>query len=282
MTHLLTPMRTAAAAAVLALAGCGAAGSGGGGTGASPPGVAPRTASAAWGTYHADNLRSGNDPSGASYRPVSEAWVSPQLDGKVYAEPLVWGGLVIVATENDTLYGLRAADGGVAWSTHIGTPVPQSDLPCGDIDPEGITATPAIDPGSGRLFAVGEMLANGAVVHQLAALDAASGKLLFQESANPAGMNPTTQQERGALAVAGGHVYIPYGGLDGDCGQYHGWVVAAPTSGPGLLLAYQVPTAREGAIWAPPGPSIDSAGNVWVATGNGSSTTSYDVGSCVV
>ncbi|HET6811836.1 MAG TPA: PQQ-binding-like beta-propeller repeat protein [Acidimicrobiales bacterium] len=282
MTHLLTPMRTAAAAAVLALAGCGAAGSGGGGTGASPPGVAPRTASAAWGTYHADNLRSGNDPSGASYRPVSEAWVSPQLDGKVYAEPLVWGGLVIVATENDTLYGLRAADGGVAWSTHIGTPVPQSDLPCGDIDPEGITATPAIDPGSGRLFAVGEMLANGAVVHQLAALDAASGKLLFQESANPAGMNPTTQQERGALAVAGGHVYIPYGGLDGDCGQYHGWVVAAPTSGPGQLLAYQVPTAREGAIWAPPGPSIDSAGNVWVATGNGSSTTSYDEGNSVL
>lgn len=200
----------------------------------------------------------------------------------MYAEPLVWGGLVIVATENDTLYGLRATDGGVAWSEHIGTPVPPSDLPCGDFDPEGITATPAIEPGSGRLFAVGEVLANGAVAHQLVALDAASGKLLFQESANPAGMNATTQRERGALAVSGGRVHIPYGGLDGDCGQYHGWIVAAPTSGPGQLLAYQVPTAREGAIWAPPGPSIDQAGDVWVATGRGSSTTGYDQGNSVL
>jgi hypothetical protein len=294
MAHLFGPGRLAfASTAVLLLAGCGAA-TGGATTPAASPGgtattgptgtpAAPHASNAAWDTYHADNLRSGTDPSGASYRSLSPAWTSPQLDGKVYAEPLVWSGLVIVATENDTLYGLRAGDGSVAWSTHVGTPVPQSALPCGDIDPEGITSTPAIEPSSGRVFAVGEMMVNGAVGHQLVALDAATGKLAFRESADPAGMtSPSTHQERGAVAVAGGRVYVPYGGLDGDCGNYHGWVVAAPTSGPGQLIAYQVPTAREGAIWAPPGPSVDSAGNVWVATGNGSSSTTYDYGDSVI
>ena len=283
--------RVALGAAVLMLAGCGAAGSGGGGGAASPlttgstgpTQAAPRSSNAAWDTYHADNGRTGIDPSGASYRPLSEAWVSPQLDGKVYAEPLVWSGLVIVATENDTLYGLHTTDGSVAWSTHIGTPVPQSSLPCGNIDPEGITGTPAIDASSGRLFAVAETTVNGSVSHRLVALDAASGKLLFQESADPAGMSsPSAHQERGALAISGGRVYVPFGGLYGDCGNYHGWVVAAPTSGPGQLLAYQVPTAREGAIWAPPGPTVDPAGNVWVATGNGSSTGTYDYGNSVL
>ena len=244
--------------------------------------TAPRAANGAWSTYHGDLTRSGVDLSGASLRPPVQAWVSPALDGQVYAAPLVWGGLVIVATENDTVYGIRAADGSVAWSRHVGTPVPLSALPCGNIDPLGITGTPAVEPSTGRLFVLAETSANGAVSHQLVALDAASGALLFQESADPAGMTPATHQERGALAVSGGRVYVPYGGLYGDCGSYHGWVVAASTAGPGALLSYQVPTAREGGIWAPPGPSIDAAGNVWVATGNGDSTTSYDYGNSVL
>jgi len=250
--------------------------------GASPPGPETATSGGAWGTYHADSARSGVDPSGASLDPPQSAWTSPALDGQIYAEPLVWGPLVIVATEHDTVYGLSAADGSVVWSTHVGTPVPQSSLPCGDVDPEGITATPAIEASSGRLFALAEVLANGAVAHELVALDAGTGKVLFTESADPAGMTPTVQQARAAMAVSGGRVYMAYGGLDGDCGSYHGWVVAAPTSGPGSSMSYQVPTHREGGIWAPAGVSVDGAGDVWVATGNGDSTTTYDEGNSVL
>ena len=43
-----------------------------------------------------------------------------------------------------------------------------------------------------------------------------------------------------------------------------------------------MPTRREGAIWAPSGPAVDGAGNLYVATGNGSSTTSFDFGNAVI
>jgi hypothetical protein len=45
---------------------------------------------------------------------------------------------------------------------------------------------------------------------------------------------------------------------------------------------WQVPTPREGGIWAPPGLAVDGAGNLFVATGNGESTTTYDEGNSVV
>jgi outer membrane protein assembly factor BamB len=68
-------------------------------------------------------------------------------------------------------------------------------------------------------------------------------------------------------------VYIGYGGLFGDCGNYHGWVVASRTDGSGPLVAYQVPTSREGGIWAPPGPAVDASGRLFVSVGNGSQTS---------
>jgi outer membrane protein assembly factor BamB len=90
--------------------------------------------------------------------------------------------------------------------------------------------------------------------------------------ADPPGAEPAPHQERAALALAGSLVYIAYGGLFGDCGNYHGWVVAAQTDGAGELLAFQVPTTREGGIWAPSGPAIDAAGKLYVSVGNGEAT----------
>src|SRR5581483_341257 len=100
------------AALLLTAAPCAAAPSGGNRVRA-VPGASANSLDAAWTTYHADNSRSGVDPSGAQLTPIHQAWVSPALDGKVYASPLVWQGLVIVATESDTVYGLHATDGTV-------------------------------------------------------------------------------------------------------------------------------------------------------------------------
>ncbi|MGH9129152.1 MAG: PQQ-binding-like beta-propeller repeat protein [Acidimicrobiales bacterium] len=268
-------------------AGVGAPGTPGrGSAGVGAPGtpVSLRSVAGGWTTYHGDLVRSGNDRSGASFDPLRPAWSSPALDGQVYAQPLVWRALVIVATENDTIYGFHARTGKIAWKTHVGTPVPASDLPCGNVDPLGILSTPTIDASTGRLFAVAETLvAGGGVSHKLVALDASTGKMAFSESADPGSMtNPRAQQQRGALAVSKGRVYVVYGGLYGDCGSYGGFVVAAPASGPGNLASYRVPTRNGGAIWDPGGPSIDSAGNVYVATGNGASTIAYDQGDSVL
>jgi outer membrane protein assembly factor BamB len=75
-------------------------------------------------------------------------------------------------------------------------------------------------------------------------------------------------------------VYIAYGALAGDCSDYHGYVVAQHTSLARGLETYSAlqydPNAVGGGIWATSGPSIDSAGNVWVAVGNGTTNGSYD------
>jgi len=222
-----------------------------------------------WTTYHHDNTRTGYLANEPDAKQLKSAWRAA-LDGAVYAEPLVVGGHVIVATEGDSLYSLDAATGKVLWHTNVGTPVQLATLPCGDINPLGITGTPVYDPATGLIFAAAEISGPG---HILVGVDAVSGQVRVRRLIDVNGMEPKTHQQRAALVLANGMVYVSYGGLAGDCGNYHGMVVALHTDGTGDLLFYQVPTPREGGIWAPSGPAVDSDGKVYVAVGNGSTTS---------
>ena len=238
-------------------------------------------ASPTWTTYHGDNSRSGNATGEPSLFPTFLHWTSPDLDGDIYGQPLLVAGRVVVATENDSLYGLDPRTGKVVWRTNVGTPVPLGNLPCGDIDPLGITGTPAEDPATGLVYAVAEVVEGANPAHILVAVDAATGAVRFTRPFDPPGMDTTVQQERAALVVANGRVYVNYGGLDGDCGNYHGWVVGSNLDGSGSLIWYQTPGSQSG-MWAVGGAAVDAAGNLLVATGNGSSTTSYDHGDSVI
>src|SRR5256714_9293383 len=226
------------------------------------------TGSTDWTTYHRDNRRTGYIASTPDAHSLTRTW-RRQLDGAVYAEPLVVGKHVIVATEGDSLYALDPTTGSVQWHTNVGSPVPLSSLPCGNIDPLGITGTPVYDPATGLVFAVAEV---SGPAHILVGVDAASGQVKVRRSVDTDGMDPQAHQERGALTLANGRVYITYGGLDGDCSDYIGRVVASRTDGQGPLLVYRVPTPREGGIWTPPGASVDAAGNIYVSVGNGAIT----------
>ena len=203
----------------------------------------------------------------------------------MYGEPLLYKGRVFVATENDTVYALSGATGAVEWSDHLATPVPAGMLPCGDITPTvGITSTMVIDPSSGTLFASAALLSGTSVKHAVYALDLATHRLLWSRDVDQAGWNAAAQLQRVGLALSTGHVIVGFGGNYGDCGDYHGWVVGVPESGSGSLLAYQVPAAREGAIWAPAGATVDAAGDVYVVTGNGSASAGqpFDHGDSVI
>ncbi|MCI4342233.1 MAG: PQQ-binding-like beta-propeller repeat protein [Thermoplasmata archaeon] len=234
-----------------------------------------------WTTYHQDNSRAGVEAANSNVGAQPRWSVPTALDGQVYAEPLVCGNSVYVATENDSVYAINATSGTVLWHTSLGTPVPASALPCGDIDPTGITGTPVIDVAAGTLYAVA-FLDSAHPQHVLFGLNVASGSVESQLVVDPAGSIPTAQQQRGALALANGHLYIPYGGLYGDCGQYHGWIVGAPLDGTGALISYQVPTQREGAIWGTAGMAVATNGTLYVATGNGASRTTFDYGDSVI
>ncbi|WP_431677142.1 PQQ-binding-like beta-propeller repeat protein [Kitasatospora sp. KL5] len=264
------------------LAGCTSAGGGAGG--ALPSTVVATAASATplqpgdWPTYHRDALRTGTAPGAAPVGPLHGVWTA-ELDGAVYAQPLVIGDRVLAATENNTVYGLDAATGKVVWSRHLGSPARAAELPCGNIDPLGITGTPVYDPDTGRVFAVAE-LAGGK--HLLAGLDARTGALAVQREVEPPKGDPVAHQQRAALALWNGRVVVAFGGLFGDCGDYVGSVVSVPTSGAGTVLSYAVPTAREGGIWASGGPVVDGD-RLLVAVGNGESVGgSYDGSDSVV
>ena len=178
---------------------------------ATTAGSAPATA-AEWPTYHHDNARSGLGPAQPAATKLTAAWRA-KLDGAVYGQPLVVAGKVLAATENDTVYALDPTNGAVIWSRHVGSPVPLSDLPCGNIDPLGITGTMAYDAGSGLVFAVAET-SGGA--HTLYGIDVATGQVRVKRAAEPPKGDRIAHQQRSALTVANGQVYIAYGGLDGS------------------------------------------------------------------
>jgi outer membrane protein assembly factor BamB len=222
--------------------------------------------------YHGNEARTGYLANMPDAHGLTKRW-SHALSGAVYAEPLVVDGRLIVATERDILYSFDAGTGKELWSARVGTPVPLQSLPCGNIDPLGITGTPVYDPNTGLVFAVAETYnASGGIEHQLVGVDASNGQIKVSRTIDPPGANPRVHQQRGALALLGDIVYVPFGGLDGDCGDYHGLIMGSRTDGTGSLLTFQVPTAREGGIWATTGPVIDAGGNLYVSVGNGAAT----------
>ena len=196
---------------------------------------------------------------------VRQSWTA-SVDGAVYAQPLVVGSEVIVATENDSVYALSASSGAVMWTRHLASPA-TAGLPCGNINPSGITGTPVADPATGRLWVV-TFTAQPASRHTLWELDLAIGRTLWQRPIDVAGSDPRAQQQRGALTLLGSRVYVPFGGLYGDCSDYKGRVVGAPVSGSGPVVSFTTPNQRQAGIWAPAGESARD-GSLYVATGNG-------------
>jgi len=239
---------------------------------AAADGVAHVNATASWTVYHGNALGTGADTSGVTFSPPNPAWKSPVLDGQVYGEPLEATGRVFVATENDTVYALAADTGAVLWSTHVATPVPSGDLPCGDIGPQvGITGTPVVDAARGEIFAVADEDAGGSPSHVLVGLNIYTGTVDLNVPVNPPGQDPADILQRTGLNLSNGNVVFGYGGNDGDCATYSGWVGSVPEGGGSPSYYQAVPIGHDGAVWmGGAAPVVSPQGDIWVSTGNGS------------
>ncbi len=247
-----------------------------------PEPLAAANPTSTWLTYHRTATRTGD---GGSTLPIltgtlRKLW-SAALDGAVYGEPILVGTTTVAVTENNTVYGLSTATGRTLWKRHLGTPVPLSAQPCGNIDPLGITSTPTYDPTTGSLFVVTET--TGAV-HTLWALTATTGAVRWRRGLDVlSNRDRHAEQQRSALLVTAGRVLTTFGGHAGDCGNYVGYVTSVPTSGSGATTVYAVPTGREAGMWAAGGPALGLYGIVYVASGNGSSTSgAYDGSDSVI
>lgn len=233
-------------------------------------------ATARWPTYHGNLARTGVDTSSPALGQVRRTWTR-QVDAPVYGEPLAVGARVYVATENNTVYSLNARTGKVAWRRHLGAPVDGSTLPCGNILPTtGITGTPAIS--GGRLYVVAFL---SGYRHVLFALSLTNGGVVIRHGADAPGSDPRVHQQRPALSISKGRVYVPYGGLTGDCGPYRGRVVSVKMRGKPMKRTFTVGVNREGGIWAPSGAAVNRSGDLFVATGNGDSS-GFDFGNSVL
>jgi PQQ enzyme repeat len=198
--------------------------------------------------------------------------------GNVHAQPLyIEGGpngpMVIVVTASNNVYALNADTGAVIWSrTDIG-PAVTSGLPCGNINPVGIIGTPVVDLASRSLFF--DALIDGTPKkHFVFSLNVDTGvtnagwPVDLNAAANYNGTQFTSlvQEERGALALVNGIVYVPFSGYFGDCGTYHGWVVGVQINDPTNVGAWAT-DAIGGGIWGHSGVASDGT-NMFVITGN--------------
>ena len=225
-------------------------------------------------------------------RPAAE--FGANIPGHIYAQLLYWqppgarSGLLFVATEDDTVYALDANTGAVVWRTAVGSPVPVSSLSCGNIDPLGITGTPAIDRDTQAVYLDAFVGGPNGPRHVVFGLSLRDGSILSGWPVTVSDMlakqglrfNDRDQNQRGALTIAGGRVYVPFGGHFGDCGDYHGWVVGVSLSDPRDVIAWQT-RARGGGIWAPGGISYDGH-SLFVATGNTMGARTWADGEAVI
>jgi hypothetical protein len=201
------------------------------------------------------------------------------MSGPTYAQPLYFEGgpngkdVVIVATEQNEVSAFDALSGAMVWRKMLGAPSAKGGgpggCPLGNIDPIGITGTPVIDASSRTLF-LNAMVSNK---HQIFALSIDDGATkpgwpvdVSTVKAGDISFNSPAQNQRGALLVLNGNVYVPYGGHFGDCGEYRGWVVGVPIANPSAPFGWAT-RAVAGGIWAPSGVASDGK-SVWVATGN--------------
>ena len=209
--------------------------------------------------------------------------------------------VVYVATQHDGLFAFDADASfcSTLWhvnlldAAHGGTtgevPVEGSYVGNGfnDIWPEiGVTGTPVIDLKTSTLYVVSKsMVTSGPSFYQrLHAIDLTTGNEKFSAPATIAGTYPgsgdggstttflaRTQNQRAGLALADGTVYIAWASHE-DIPPYYGWVMGYSASdlSQAPVVFNDSPNTGMSGIWMSGGaPAVDAAGNLYLASGNG-------------
>ncbi len=252
-------------------------------------GVAATSASADDITGSYGSLRTGWDPNEPGLAPSSVSasdfgqLFSAQVDGQVYAQPVLANGTLIAATENNKVYGLDPATGAQRWAVDLGPAWPAATLRCGDLVPTiGVTATPVYDRATNAVYVTSKVNLPDSQhprweVH---ALDVTTGAerdgfpmtIHGSPTNDPTGQfNPETAMQRPALLLLDGVVYIGFASHC-DYTPYVGYVVGVDaTNGTQTTMwATEANASNEGGIWqSGSGLVSDGPGRIEFATGNG-------------
>ncbi|HEV3113731.1 MAG TPA: hypothetical protein VGY99_24860 [Candidatus Binataceae bacterium] len=269
-------------------------------------------------TWHNDNARTRQylaekilNPGNVNFAKFGKRFVLG-VDGKVDAQPLYKSAVSIpnrgthnvlyVATEHDSVFAFDAdAVGNPLWhkSVVLTGETPSDDRGCSQVTPEiGITATPVIDPKAGAhgTIYVVAMSKNGLgdYFQRLHALDMTTGAEEFggpvtvmakypgmgdNSSGGMVIFDPAQYKERPGLLLLGGTIYTTWSSHC-DIRPYTGWIIAYnQTTLARTAILNITPNGSEGAIWAAgAGPAVDSQGNIYFLSGNGSFETKLNAG----
>jgi outer membrane protein assembly factor BamB len=217
--------------------------------------------------------------------------------------------VVFIATMNNSVYALDADTGTPYWTANFGPPVHPCDVEWHNNVTHGsgvgILGTPVIDATTNTIYFVSRnetdfdpTLCNwnssaqstgvnqGVFMQYLNALDISTGApkfgspmkiaATFTASDGSITFDPKIQNQRTALTLANGDIYIAWASHD-DLGPYHGWIIAyrADTLLQDHVFSDTTASGTLGGIWqAGQGLNVDSSGNLYVSTGNGSIGTS--------
>jgi PQQ-like domain/Abnormal spindle-like microcephaly-assoc'd, ASPM-SPD-2-Hydin/HYDIN/CFA65/VesB-like, Ig-like domain len=207
------------------------------------------------------------------------------VTGQVYAQPVVVGNTLIVATENDYVYGLDATTGAVLWKTSLGTPfnITKSSSSalrsCGDLVPNiGVTGTPVYDPATGSVYMFAAFMVGSAPKFDLFGVDVTTGaktlaKRIWGHPTNDKSLtfSPAYQGQRTGALLMNGWVY---GAFASHCDKkpYAGYVagVNVSTAAGTLWTDENKTTPSKGGIWHGGGGLMsDGSGRIFVTSGNG-------------
>ena len=238
-------------------------------------------------TVSQNNLRTDWDPHEPTLTPGNISGHTPgygfgqvfktALTGQVYAQPLVVGSTVIVATEEDYVYGLNAATGAVKWTRRLGTPFPMTS--CTALHPYiGVTGTPVYDPSTGDIYVAAQVLLASGPTYVMFGINASTGAIALRRSITGAASNDShitfsasDELQRPGLLLMNGSVYAAFGSYCDDQ-PYVGFVDGVKVSN-GALTQWSDETGvtdNQAGIWQSGGGVMsDGSGRLFVTSGNG-------------
>jgi hypothetical protein len=202
-------------------------------------------------------------------------WASP-----LYLENGPGGrGVFFAVTTGNDVFALDETTGAVRWTHNIGSSPAGTGAGCGDINPVGILSTPVIDAAARTIYVAGAIGTTAIARDEIHALSVDDGSerpgwpIDVTNTTAPGPVNQPIitfavpyQNQRSALSLVRGILYVAFGGHVGDCGPYHGFVIAVDTKTPTQRGAWATSGQAEG-IWAAGGMASDGT-SVFATTGN--------------
>ena len=275
----------------------------------------PNTAKTSEAVYHNDLLRTGWNPNETTLT-TSNVGSSAfgqvgtlAVDGGVLAQPLYLANynlpgqgkhnIVVVATENASVYEFDADTGAQLNFVSLGQAATYQDIGCGDIRPVyGVTSTPAIDTKTGTIYVVSteeptkdnfqvtlHALDIGTLTDKTTPVNLAASVVLSNGST--ISFNPQYEYSRTSLVWNNNSLYVGIGShCDNDAGAIVGWIMQYNSS---LTQVAALPTIEDSAgyllssIWMSGfAPAVDESGDLFAVTGNGAFDGVLDYGESVI